>query len=940
MPAMNPFNFAPPYFKPILVCIAISCSTGISINAQQLAERKTVSSQYSSTELEQLRARFQQQANDKAARVEAWLAADPTRQLNQTTKSQTLTVVDIDKNGDPVFQVSRDAYQSRDIQIRNLASGQLIKAHSLYPGGSIGVNITGTGMVAGVWEPGVPRVTHELIAGKSTIQAGQAGSGQSDHATHVTGTMVGSDLASHPAARGIAYGATAKNWDAFSDSAEMALFASDGFLVSNHSYGDANTQTANLWKYGAYDTEARDWDALTKAAPYYLPFIAIGNEQQSSGNSAKAGYDIVTGSAAAKNVMVVGSVNADKSMSSYSNWGPTDDGRVKPEIVAKGTGIDSAQATSDTAYSGNGEDSSGTSYAAPSAAAAGLLLQQYFKNVSGSFMRSSTLKALMLGTAEDLGRTGPDHQFGWGLLNVENAALAIKKQATNPAAGTGSFAYPQIASRGAVIDEITVNPANDSVSEISRSFFAKGDVPLVVNIAWIDDEGNEQVSGEGIDPDTPRLVFDFDILVRTTAGGTIDARPWKVPSMANRTADATTSTTWFDDNRNNFRQVVITNPVAGAQYEVFIRKSSNSPASVKVISLIVTGLVESEVPASQTIGSISFSSTTLTTSSPVTVSATASSGLPIAFSSATQSICTINGSTVTGIAPGTCTIAANQAGNASFLAAPQVTANITVTAANPTRLLNIATRGKVETVDNVMIAGFIIQGSSAKKVLIRARGPSLAVAPFNVPGTLADPFLTLYSGATPIDTNDDFAQHANAAQIPADWTPANAKEAAIVTTLSPGAYTAIVNGVSSTSGVAIVEVFELDQPGTPLINIATRGPVQTGDNVMIAGLIIQGDAPKTVLITARGPSMAGPPHNVPGTLSDPVLTLFSGQTPIASNDNWPQAANAAQIQTAIGAPSNTLESAILITLQPGAYTAIVNGASNATGLGIVEVFAQ
>jgi hypothetical protein len=239
-----------------------------------------------------------------------------------------------------------------------------------------------------------------------------------------------------------------------------------------------------------------------------------------------------------------------------------------------------------------------------------------------------------------------------------------------------------------------------------------------------------------------------------------------------------------------------------------------------------------------------------------------------------------------------------------------------------------------------MIAGFIIQGSSAKKVLIRARGPSLAVAPFNVPGTLADPFLTLYSGATPIDTNDDFAQHANAAQIPADWTPGNAKEAAIVTTLNPGAYTAIVNGVSSTSGVAIVEVFEIDQPGTPLINIATRGPVYTGDNVMIAGLIIQGDAPKTVLITARGPSMAGPPHNVPGTLSDPVLTLYSGQTPIASNDDWGGASNASQIQTAIGAPTNPKESAILITLQPGAYTAIVNGANNATGLGIVEVFAQ
>ncbi len=323
-----------------------------------------------------------------------------------------------------------------------------------------------------------------------------------------------------------------------------------------------------------------------------------------------------------------------------------------------------------------------------------------------------------------------------------------------------------------------------------------------------------------------------------------------------------------------------------------------------------------------------------------TASATASSGLAVAFSSTTPTICTVNGSAVTGVAAGTCSIAADQAGDASFSAAPQVTANITVTAANPERLLNIATRGKVETVDNVMIAGFIIQGSSPKKVLIRARGPSLAAAPFNVPGTLSDPFLTLYSGATPIDSNDDFALHANAAQIPADWIPANAKEAAIVTTLNPGAYTAIVNGVSGSTGVAIVEVFEIDQPGTPLINIATRGPVYTGDNVMIAGLIIQGDAPKTVLITARGPSMAGPPHNVPGTLANPTLTLYSGQTVIASNDNWPEAANAAQIQTAIGAPTNALESAILVTLQPGAYTAIVSGASGGTGLAIVEVFAQ
>jgi hypothetical protein len=232
--------------------------------------------------------------------------------------------------------------------------------------------------------------------------------------------------------------------------------------------------------------------------------------------------------------------------------------------------------------------------------------------------------------------------------------------------------------------------------------------------------------------------------------------------------------------------------------------------------------------ASQTIGPVTFPPSIFHVGTTTTASATASSGLSVTFGSSTPDICSVSGNTVTGVTAGTCTITADQPGNDTFAPAAQVVQTLAVAPANPTRLLNIATRGKVETVDNVMIAGFIIQGSSAKKVLIRARGPSLAAAPFNVPGTLADPFLTLYSGATPIDTNDDFAQHANAAQIPADWTPASAKEAAIVTTLSPGAYTAIVNGVGATSGVAIVEVFELDQPGTPLINIATRGPVQTG----------------------------------------------------------------------------------------------------------------
>ena len=562
-----------------------------SVNAQNANQRKSVRESIEATELGTLADTYQRQFEADEAKVRQYLLDNPTVQREEIKNGKAHSIVRIDADGSPVFRVARDIGF-----LKNRASGQLIKADSLYPGGSVGVNITGAGMIAGVWEPsalpadGAGAATHELLLGQSTNQPGQVISatiGDQNHAAHVTGTMVGKDLASHPSARGIAYGGKSQNFDATADLAEMTGFAANGFLVSNHSYGDPNTQTANLWKYGAYDREARDWDAMLKAAPNYLPFVAAGNEQTSSGNNAaKAGYDIMTGPAAAKNAMAVGAVNGDKTMSSYSNWGPTDDGRVKPDFVAKGTGIDSAQATSTTAYSGNGEDSSGTSYASPAAAAAGLLLQQYYSSLtSGTFMRSSTLKALMLGTAEDLGRPGPDHQFGWGLLNIEKAAQTIKKR--SPLNATLAT------SKGSVVEEIATNPAADSTSEITRTVYAKGGEPLVVNLGWIDDEGPEQTGAEGIDPTTSRMVYEFDVMVRRVGPNpVVEAWAWVVPSMANRTANATIATGWFQSNGGNFRQVIITNPIANAGYTIVIRKKNGSPAVDRSLSLVVTGLVE------------------------------------------------------------------------------------------------------------------------------------------------------------------------------------------------------------------------------------------------------------------------------------------------------------------------------------------------------------
>ena len=263
-----------------------------------------------------------------------------------------------------------------------------------------------------------------------------------------------------------------------------------------------------------------------------------------------------------------------------------------------------------------------------------------------------------------------------------------------------------------------------------------------------------------------------------------------------------------------------------------------------------------------------------------------------------------------------------------------VTATFTSTA-NPPRLANISTRGPVLTGDNVMIGGFIIGGASPKTVVVRARGPSLAAA--GVPNVLANPTLNLYSGSTLLASNDDWQTAANQATLQASgFAPSSPQEAAVYTTLNPGAYTAIVSGAGGTTGVGIVEVFEVDALTVPLINISTRGAVQTGDNVMIGGFIIQGSGPQTVVVRARGPSLAA--AGVPNVLANPVLSLYSGASLIGSNDDWQTASNQATLLSSGFAPASLLESAIYITLNPGAYTAIVQGAGGATGVGIVEVF--
>jgi hypothetical protein len=256
---------------------------------------------------------------------------------------------------------------------------------------------------------------------------------------------------------------------------------------------------------------------------------------------------------------------------------------------------------------------------------------------------------------------------------------------------------------------------------------------------------------------------------------------------------------------------------------------------------------------------------------------------------------------------------------------------------------NISTRAYVGTGDNALIGGFIVQGSANKRVIVRAIGPSIQSNGLPLPGTLADPTLELHdANGNVIDSNDNWQDDQNqAAQIQtAGLAPSDPRESALAETLSPSNYTAIVRGKGGSTGNALVEIYDLDQPpaAARLANISSRSRVDTGDAVMIGGFIINGNNPANIIVRALGPSLAT--FNVSGTLADPTIELHDDQgNLVMSNDNWQQdSSQATEIQAAGLAPSNALESALAATLNPGAYTAIVRGANGATGIGLVEMY--
>lgn len=530
------------------------------VYGQSIEERKTITSHSNKASNAILQQRLNIEKIQRNLRLSQFLDQNPEysrriRFLNFGIKE----LIDVLPNGEFIFA-----------ETDNAGAALTARANRLYNGGGLGLNIQGQNMIAGVWDGGSARTTHQefTVGGNSKI-TNMDGSANIDHATHVTGTICAQGILS--TVKGIAFNASVINYDWNDDLSEMLSQASAGLLTSNHSYGFG--ALSNIWFFGAYDSRAQSFDEICYNNPYYLPVVSAGNSRNDTTAPAstqlgnKGGYDLIFGHGNAKNAMTVAAVNevsnyVDESsitMSSFSSWGPSDDGRIKPDISTKGVGVRSTLSTSNTATG----LSSGTSMASPGITGVVLLLQQYYNQLYSNYMRSATVKGLILHTADEAGNwPGPDYEYGWGLVNAEKAAIAIRDKNS-------------ITSSKSIIDELTLSNGMTYTKNISAS----GSTPLKISISWTDPQSSIINTGT-VDPTTKYLVNDLDIKV-TKDGNT--SYPWKMQGMALPFEAATNAST---NDVDNFERVDINNP--SGTYTITVTHKGILSGGSQNFSLIAT----------------------------------------------------------------------------------------------------------------------------------------------------------------------------------------------------------------------------------------------------------------------------------------------------------------------------------------------------------------
>lgn len=515
------------------------------IFSQTDAQRREIQKNSDTKTLQTLSTSFRStsESQTKAARS---LALQKNWPLTLEKDSVYSELIRIGKNNQPVY-----------FSTYNRGSGITSRANTLYTGGSLGLDINGEDMIAGIWDAGSGMPAHELFSGR--LQVMDETVQPHFHAVHVCGTVIGTDQVQDGNARGMAYKGKGHSYDWNNDLSEVADAALDGLLLSNHSYG-YNPEFVFEDQWGKYDDEAAAFDQIMFAAPYYQMVCAAGN---SRGNfhQEKNGYDLLTGHTTSKNAIVVANVYevleytgpASVEMSASSSWGPTDDFRIKPDISTKGMNVFSAINQSQSSYNWL----SGTSMASPGVTGTLLLLQQYNQQRHHSFLKAATLRGLMIHAADEAGdHPGPDARFGWGLINAKAAAETIR-----------------LKNLQSHIQENTLSQGQTYELQVQ----ALGDQPLVATLCWTDPAGNPV---DGTDNASAMLINDLDIRI---IQGSNSVMPWKLDPSNPESAAIT-----GDNTVDNVERAQIQQP--SGTYTIRVSHKGNLLGGSQNYSLIVSGV--------------------------------------------------------------------------------------------------------------------------------------------------------------------------------------------------------------------------------------------------------------------------------------------------------------------------------------------------------------
>ncbi|MTI30693.1 S8 family serine peptidase [Xanthovirga aplysinae] len=547
------------HWQVFLLALLVSTSQTF---AQTSKQRQAISKSYNHSKLTQLSRDFSDKAQSRKAEA-LRMAEQKGWEVVRTNSDGTFDeLVAVSNDGSPIYYT-----------VFNVDAARSTRANHLNIGGSLGLDLDGQNMTAHVWDGGPTRPTHQEFDGpggnnRVIINDGVTTlNGNSFHAQHVTGTIVASGFDAD--AKGMAPQATALTHDWNSDLSEATTEASNGMLVSNHSYGYAardffgNPQLPNYY-FGGYIEDSRDWDNLMYNAPYYLMVVAAGNDGNDNtvngapldGNSL---YDKLTGHSTSKNNLVVANaqdanIAADGSLisvsiNSGSSEGPTDDYRIKPDITGNGTGLYSSYEDHDAHYA----TISGTSMASPNVTGSLLLLQQHYEIVNGNFMRAATLKGLALHTADDIGSSGPDAIHGWGLLNAKAAAEAISNNGNET-----------------IVDELTLSQGQTYTITVDSD----GSSPLLASISWTDPAGTATTA---LNSSNPVLVNDLDIRVSQSS---TTYQPYRLTAVnANGTGD---------NNVDPYERIDVSG--ASGSYTIEVTHKGSLSGGSQDFTLIVTGV--------------------------------------------------------------------------------------------------------------------------------------------------------------------------------------------------------------------------------------------------------------------------------------------------------------------------------------------------------------